>query len=71
MAFSVLFTSEMKVNNSVVYIPIIRSAAARLLRSGIRIPPGVWIFVCCECRVLSGRGLCDKLITRPEESYRL
>jgi len=34
------------------------------------IPPGVWIFVCCECRVLSGRGLCDELITRPEESYR-
>ena len=25
----------------------------------------------CECRVLSGRGLCDELITRPEESYRL
>ena len=35
------------------------------------IPPGAWIFVCCECRVLSGRGLCDELITRPEESYRL
>ena len=32
---------------------------------------GVWIFVCCECRVLSGRGLCDELITRPEESYRM
>ena len=31
----------------------------------------LWIFVCCECRVLSGRGLCDELITRPEESYRL
>jgi len=29
------------------------------------------MFVCCECRVLSGRGLCDELITRPEESYRL
>ena len=28
------------------------------------------MFVCCECRVLSGRGLCDELITRPEESYR-
>jgi len=28
------------------------------------------MFVCCECCVLSGRGLCDKLITRPEESYR-
>ena len=26
---------------------------------------------CCECCVLSGRGLCDGLITRPEESYRL
>jgi len=28
------------------------------------------VFVCCECFVLSGRGLCDGLITRPEESYR-
>jgi hypothetical protein len=27
--------------------------------------------VCCECGVLSGRGLCVGLITRPEESYRL
>jgi hypothetical protein len=26
---------------------------------------------CCECCVLSGRGLCDGLITRPEESYWL
>jgi hypothetical protein len=42
-----------------------------LLRSWVRIPPWAWIFVCCECRVLSGRGLCDELITRPEESYRL
>jgi hypothetical protein len=24
-----------------------------------------------ECCVLSGRGLCDELITRPEEFYRL
>jgi hypothetical protein len=29
------------------------------------------MFVCCACCVLSGRGLCDGLITRPEESYRL
>ena len=48
-----------------------RPQAARLLRSWVRIPPGAWIFVCCECRVLSGRGLCDELITRPEESCRL
>jgi hypothetical protein len=26
---------------------------------------------CCVCCVLSGRGLCDELITRPEYSYRL
>jgi len=47
------------------------SAAARLLRSWVRTPPGTWKSVCCECCVLSGRGLCDGLITRPEESYRL
>jgi len=29
------------------------------------------MFVCCECCVLSGRGLCHELITCPEESYRL
>jgi len=23
---------------------------------------------CCECCVLSGGGLCEELITRPEES---
>jgi len=23
------------------------------------------MFVCCECCVLSGRGLCDGLVTRP------
>jgi hypothetical protein len=47
-----------------------RPAAAHLPRSWVRIPPGTWIFVCCECRVLSGRGLCDEVIIRPEESYR-
>ena len=29
------------------------------------------MFVCFGCCVLSGRGLYDELITRPEESYRL
>ena len=48
-----------------------RPAAAHLLKSWVRIPRGAWIFVCCDCRVLSGRGLCDELITHPEESYRL
>jgi hypothetical protein len=29
------------------------------------------MFICCDCCVLSGRGLCDELVTRPEEPYRL
>ena len=51
-------------------LPRRRSVAARLLRSWVRIPPGVWMFVCCDCCVLSGRVLCEELITRLEESYR-
>jgi hypothetical protein len=51
-----------------------RSAAAWLLGSRVRIPHGAWM-VCLLCLyvVLScvGRGLCDGLITRPEESYRV
>ena len=34
-------------------------------------PTRAWMFVCCECCVLSGRGLCDGLIIRSEDSYRL
>jgi hypothetical protein len=34
-------------------------------------PTGGIDFVWCECCVLSGRGTCDGLITRPEESYRV
>ena len=49
----------------------LRSAAAGLLGPWVRIPPGAWMFVCCECCVLSGRGLCDEMITRPDKSYRL
>ena len=48
-----------------------RSSVTRLLRLWVRIPPGAWMFFCCECCVLSGRGLCDGLITRPGKSYRL
>jgi hypothetical protein len=47
-----------------------RSAVACLLRLWVRILAGARMSVCCECCVLSGRGLCDELITRPEESYR-
>jgi hypothetical protein len=36
-----------------------------------KIPSGACMSVSCECCVLSGRGLCDGLVTRPEESYRV
>ena len=29
----------------------------------------LWMSVCCECCMLSVRGLCDVLITYTEESY--
>jgi hypothetical protein len=45
-----------------------RSAAARLLGSRVRILLGAWMSVVLSC---VGRGLCDGLITRPEESYRV
>jgi hypothetical protein len=45
------------------------SAAARLQWMWFRIPPWAWSFVYCECCVLSGRGLCDGLITCLQELY--
>jgi len=46
-------------------------AAARLQRLWVRIPPGHRCLSVVECCVLSVKGLFDKLMTRPEESYRL
>jgi hypothetical protein len=45
------------------------SVASRLLGLRVRIETGAWTFVSLECCVLSGRFICDELITRPEESY--
>jgi hypothetical protein len=47
---------------------VCRRSLAETVGSG---PNGSPMSVCCECCVLSGRGLCDELITRPEESYRV
>jgi len=43
------------------------SAAARFLGFWVRIPPGAWMSVSEFC-LLSDRGMCVGLITRPEES---
>jgi len=48
-----------------------RSVATRLLGLRVRIPPGARMSVCCDCCVLSGRGLCGGPITRPEKTYRM
>ena len=48
-----------------------RSAAARLLGLQVRVPTGHECFSLVSVVCFIGRGLCDELITRPEESYRL
>ena len=45
------------------------STAASLPGLRVRNPSGTGMSVCRECCVLSGRGLCNGPITRPEESY--
>ena len=47
------------------------SAASRLLVFWVRIPPGAWMFVYCECCTLLARGLCCGLITGPGDPYRV
>ena len=44
------------------------SAAVRVLGLRFRIPPGAWMPVSRECRVLSERSLFDRLIPLSEES---
>ena len=45
---------------------VVWCAAARLLGLRVRFLPGQWMSVPRDCCVLSGRGLCDGPITRPE-----
>ena len=46
-------------------------AVARLLGLSIYVRLGALMPVSCDCRVLSGGGLCVGLIPGPEESYRV
>ena len=47
----------------------VEQGGSRMLRMWVWILLGAWMSVCCECCVLSVRGLCGAMITRPEESY--
>ena len=47
------------------------STTARLLGLLFRIALEAWMSVSCECRMLSGWGLCDQPNIRPVESYRV
>jgi len=58
--------------------PIPVTASSKALASGRSLagivgsnPAGGWKSVSRECCMLSGRGLCVGLITRPEQSYRV
>ena len=44
---------------------------ARLLGLRVRILPGAWMSVTCECCMLSRTGLCDGTIIYPKESSRM
>ena len=46
-----------------------RAAAASLLRYRVLIPLRAWMLVSCVCCVAS--GLCDRLITLSDDSYRV
>ena len=47
------------------------SVADRLLGLRVRIPPGGYRCLSLVSVVLSGGGLCDGPVSRPEESYQL
>ena len=66
------YSHYMKTNNFIMPVPVAARSQAQVFdRSPAEIvgsnPTGD-LDVCCECCVFSGRGLCDGLITRPEES---
>ena len=71
MYIFVIFGSQVVTHNvKPRFVTFVIYADFRMVNVDI-LPPGACMSVCCECCVLSGRGLCDRPITRPEESYRL
>ena len=46
-----------------------RTVAAHLPGWQVQSPPCTTMYVLCKCCVFSSRGLCNELITHPEENY--
>jgi len=72
--FTKKFTQFLIWNRYSAFLPDPVAARSKLWvcgRSPAEIPPGEWTLVRCDCFVLSGRGLCDKLISLPGDSYWL
>jgi len=61
---------DMCINTKEPIPEVARSKAARLLGLRGSNPVGA-MDVCPECSVFSGRGLCDGLITCPDDFYRV
>jgi hypothetical protein len=53
------------------WVEVVYMQDIKHLFTPVRIPPGAWMSLSCKCCVLSERVLCDRLITCPEESYRV
>ena len=55
----------------ILAIPMAARSKAWVCGLWVRISLGVRMSVSCECCVLSGRDLCNGMITLLEESYRV
>jgi hypothetical protein len=70
-------TTLLRVFTELAFCPIVvavrskTSVCSRLLGLRVRILLGTWMFVSCDCSVLSCRGVCDGPISRPEESKQV
>ena len=70
-AHHILHVSRIRVNVPITVATRSEAWVCGPSLSGIAGSNSGWGMECCECCVLSGRGLCDGLISGPEDFYRL
>ena len=74
--FLIVYSKMLSISQTILYRRRFRSTcglrrrftAAWIEGLWVRIPLRAWLFVCCVCCALLGSGLCNGLITHPEES---